>query len=188
MTTSTVAEFSVSRSWESDRRSPIRWLLSHVLRHKIYIVGVFIGAFGNGIGAGLIAIYIGKGFDVIVNSGDIRKLGFIALSFIVSQLIRGVLMMGRNFCSEIIGQRVERDTRDELYVNLIGKSMSFHDSHITGDVMARATNDVREINLMFNPGMNLVVGSLFFLSMFDLVRSRFLVVFGLLFFMCSTCC
>jgi len=163
MTTSTVAEFSVSRNWESDRRSPIRWLLSHVLRHKIYIVGVFIGAFGNGIGAGLIAIYIGKGFDVIIDSGDIRKLGFIALSFIVSQLIRGVLMMGRNFCSEIIGQRVERDTRDELYVNLIGKSMSFHDSHVTGELMARATNDVREINFMFNPGMNLVIGSLFFL-------------------------
>jgi ATP-binding cassette subfamily B protein len=31
--------------------------------------------------------------------------------------------------------------------------------------MARATNDVREINLMFNPGMNLVIGSANFLLM-----------------------
>ena len=29
----------------------------------------------------------------------------------------------------------------------------------TGDLMARATNDVREMNLMFNPGLNLVIGS-----------------------------
>jgi hypothetical protein len=29
--------------------------------------------------------------------------------------------------------------------------------------MARATNDVREINLAFNPGVNLVVGSMFFM-------------------------
>jgi ATP-binding cassette subfamily B protein len=31
--------------------------------------------------------------------------------------------------------------------------MSFHDSYLTGDLMARATNDVREINLMLNPGL-----------------------------------
>jgi len=156
MTTSTVAEFSVIKTWESDRRNPIRWLLSYILRHKIYIVGVFIGAFGNGIGAGLVAIHIGWGFDVMVNSGDVTQLGWVALSLIGTQFIRGLLMLGRNFCSEVIGQRVERDTRDELYLSLIGKSMSFHDNHATGELMARATNDVREMNLMFNPGLNLV--------------------------------
>jgi len=163
MTTATIAEFSVSKSWQSDRQAPGRWLISHVLRHKIFILGVLVGALGNAIGAGLVALYIGQGFDVIVNSGDINTLGWIAITLIVSQLIRGVLMLMRNFCSEVIGQRVERDTRDELYLSLIGKSMSFHDQQATGDLMARATNDVREINLLFNPGMNLVVGSIMFL-------------------------
>ncbi|MCB9099345.1 MAG: ABC transporter ATP-binding protein [Anaerolineales bacterium] len=158
-----LAEFSIDRSWQPDYRSPIRWLISHALRHKLYIVGVFIGAFGNGIGAGLVAMHIGWGFDAISQSGGVTALGWIALSLVISQIIRGVLMLGRNFCSEIIGQRVERDTRDELYLNLIGKSMSFHDNHATGDLMARATNDVREINLLFNPGMNLVIGSAFFM-------------------------
>ena len=160
---STLSEFSVEKTWQPDHRSPIRWLLSHALRHKIYIAGVFIGAFGNGIGAGLVAMHIGWGFDAVAESKDITALGWIALSLIISQVIRGVLMLGRNLCSEIIGQRVERDTRDELYLNLIGKSMSFHDNHATGDLMARATNDVREINLSFNPGMNLVIGSAFFM-------------------------
>lgn len=162
-TSSAISEFSVTKSWQPDHRSPVRWLLSHALRYKIYIVGVFVGAFGNGIGAGLVALHTGWGFDAITQSGDVTALGWIALSLIISQIIRGVLMLGRNFCSEIIGQRVERDTRDELYVSLIGKSMSFHDSYATGDLMARATNDVREINLMFNPGLNLVVGSAFFM-------------------------
>ena len=31
--------------------------------------------------------------------------------------------------------------------------------------MARATNDVREVNFMFSPGLNLVIGSLNFLIM-----------------------
>ena len=155
------AEFSVRRSWEADRSSAERWLWSHALRHKLYIVGVFVGAFGNGLGGALVATHLGWGFDAVINENNIPKLGWIALSLVISQLIRGALMLGRNLCSEIIGQRVERDIRDELYVSLVGKSMSFHDSQATGDLMARATNDVREINMMFNPGFNLVVGSAF---------------------------
>jgi ATP-binding cassette subfamily B protein len=172
MTSSTIAEFSVTRSWQSDRRGPARWILSHVSRHKIFIVGVFIGALGNALGAGIVPIFIGRGFDVIVQTGDVKVLGWIALTLIGTQLVRGGLMLMRNFCSEIIGQRVERDLRDELYLNLLGKSMSFHDQQTTGDLMARATNDVREINLLFNPGMNLVIGSFnFMMAPFILVPS-----------------
>jgi ATP-binding cassette subfamily B protein len=161
--TTTAAEFSITKSWQADRRGPVRWLMSHALRHPWLIMGVFIGALGNGVGAGLVATYTGQGFEAVVNGPDYQALGWIALSLIVSQVIRGVLMLGRNFCSEIIGQRVERDTRDELYLSLVGQSMSFHDSHATGDLMARATNDVREINMLFNPGLNLVIGSAFFM-------------------------
>ncbi len=172
MTATTVAEFSVTKTWQSDRRGPVRWLLSHVLRHKIYILGIFIGALGNAIGAGIIAMFVGRGFNVILKSGDLQTLGIIALLLIASQLVRGIFMLGRNYCSEVVGQRVERDTRDELYLSLIGKSMSFHDSQATGDLMARATNDVREINLLFNPGMNLVIGSAnFMIAPFILVPS-----------------
>ena len=172
MTATSAAEFSVAKSWQSDRRGPVRWLLSHVLRHKIYIVGVFIGALGNGVGAGLVAMFVGQGFNVIVDSKDLQALARIALLLIGSQLVRGAFMLGRNYCSEVIGQRVERDTREELYLSLIGKSMSFHDSQATGDLMARATNDVREINLLFNPGMNLVIGSAnFMVAPFILVPS-----------------
>jgi ATP-binding cassette subfamily B protein len=172
MTTTTAAEFSVARTWQSDRRGAVRWLLSHALRHKLWIVGVFIGALGNGVGAGLIPLYIGQAFEVITKSADFQALAWIAFELIISQLFRGVLMLGRNFCSEVIGQRVERDTREELYLSLLGQSMSFHDSHATGELMARATNDVREINLLFNPGMNLVIGSAnFILAPFLLVPS-----------------
>jgi ATP-binding cassette subfamily B protein len=157
------AEFSIESNWQSDRRDPIRWLASHAWRYRIHFIGLVIGAFGNGLGAGLVFTHIGWGFDAIVEQGDVALLGWVALSLVISQLIRGILMLWRNFSSEIIGQRVERDTRDELYVSLLGKSMSFHDSQAVGDLMARATNDVREINLMFNPGINLVIGSSFFM-------------------------
>ena len=59
------------------------------------------------------------------------------------------------------------------YISLLGKSMTFHSLQPVGDTMARATNDVREVNLMFNPGINLVIGSFFFLVMPILAAPRY---------------
>src|SRR5258706_4170122 len=83
----------------------------------------------------------------------------------VPQVGRGILQLGRNFGSEWIAQKVERDIREELYASLLVKSMTFHNLQPVGDTMARATNDVREVNFLFSPGVNLVVGSIVFLVM-----------------------
>jgi ATP-binding cassette subfamily B protein len=164
--TMTASEFAVAQSWTSDRRGPVRWLWSHILRHKLYIVGNLLGAFSNAALAAVAPLLTGQAFDAIgASPPDLGTLGRAAALIAGSQLLRGGLQLIRNFSAEVIGQRMERDTRDELYSSLIGKSMSFHDLRPTGEVMARATNDVREINLMFNPGLNLVIGSANFLFM-----------------------
>jgi ATP-binding cassette subfamily B protein len=162
----TASEFTISQAWQSDRRGPVRWILSHVLRHKLFILGLFFGAFSNAALAAIVPVYVGRAFDAVTASpADLGTLGIASLIIAGSQLLRGGLQLARNFSAEVLGQRLERDTRDELYANLIGKSMSFHDLRPTGELMARATNDVREVNLMFNPGVNLVIGSLNFLFM-----------------------
>ena len=162
----TVSEFAIPRDWQSDRRSPARWVLSHARRHKLFISILFVGAVGNAALAAVVPVLVGRAFDnVTASPPDLRGLMVAAALILASQLIRSVLQLARNFGAEVIGQRIERDIRDELYASLVGKSMSFHDMHPSGDVMARATNDVREVNLMFNPGVNLVVGSANFLFM-----------------------
>src|SRR5690606_38235561 len=63
-------------------------------------------------------------------------------------------------CSvETLGQRLERDARQELYVSLLGKSQTFHNRHKVGDIMARATGDVRQLNGTMNPGVALITES-----------------------------
>jgi ATP-binding cassette subfamily B protein len=159
-----VAEFSVERRWDSDRRSPIRWVYSHVKQHWLFLVGILIGAMGNAGGASVMPVYIGQAFNAINKATpDYTVLATSAFLIVISQILRGILQLGRNFSAEIIGQRLERDLRDELYASLIGKSMTFHDRQQAGEVMARATNDVREINMMMNPGVNIVLGSAAFL-------------------------
>jgi ATP-binding cassette subfamily B protein len=125
---------------------------------------LLIGAASNGGLAAVVPIVIGQAFDVIVtDTPQIDLLPGFAWTIIISQLIRSVLQFGRNFGAEWLGQLFERNIREELYVSLLGKSMTFHSLQPVGDTMARATNDVHEINMMFSPGLNLVIGASMFL-------------------------
>src|SRR3972149_6936721 len=121
-------EFAIQLDWQSDRRTPLRWVLSHTWRSKWIIAIMIIGAFGNAALAAVMPIEAGRAFDAILKSPpDYDILVSAALIIVISQLVLGALQFGRNFGNEIVGQRLERDARAELYTSLIGKSMTFHD-------------------------------------------------------------
>ena len=154
------AEFTLPNRYRTNRKGPIRWILSHFIRYWYIGVLILIGAFGNAYLAAVVPVVIGNAFNAILETPPRSDLllGFV-WTIVWTQLVRGVLQFGRNFSAEWLGQLFERNIRDELYVSLLGKSMTFHNLQPVGDTMARATNDVREINFMFSPGINLVIGS-----------------------------
>src|SRR5688572_980645 len=168
------AEFSLHRKYLSDRTDPVKWIWSHVRRHWWIIFMMVIGAVGNAALAAVIPVLTGDAFNAMLKPvPDTSVLVSLALIIGVSQVIRGALQFARNFGAELLAQNLERDIRDELYLSLLGKSMTFHNLQPVGDTMARATNDVREVNYMFSPGINLVVGSLVFLLMPIFVAGRY---------------
>ncbi|NOZ49244.1 MAG: ABC transporter ATP-binding protein [Chloroflexi bacterium] len=168
------AEFTLPQRYKTNRRSVMRWLVSHSIRYWPLWLIMIVGAFSNAILAAAIPVLTGQAFNgILAKPPQTAILIRIALLIVATQIARSVLQLGRNFGAELIGQRLERDIRDELYASLLGKSMTFHQLQPVGDTMARATNDVREINLMFNPGVNLVVGSANFLFMPLLLAPRY---------------
>ena len=170
----TKSEFAISQPWRTDTAGPQRWIFSHVRRNWPIVLVIVAGAAGNAMLAAAIPIFTGRAFDAVTGADpDLSKLLLPCLLLVGSQMIRSSLQLGRNFGSEVLGQRLERDSRRELYGELLGKSMGFHDMNATGEVMARATNDVRELALMMAPGLNLVVGSGIFLIMPIIVAPRY---------------
>ena len=160
------AEFTLARRYTADRRGPVRWIWSHVTRHGWLVLMLLVGAIGNAALAAVVPILTGQAFnDMLAVPARTSVLLPLALILGGSQIVRGFLQFGRNFGAELLAQRMEREIREELYLSLLGKSMTFHNIQPVGDTMARATNDVREINFMFSPGLNLVIGSLTFLVM-----------------------
>ncbi|KAA0279057.1 MAG: ABC transporter ATP-binding protein [Chloroflexi bacterium] len=160
------AEFTLHRTIEYDTSSPVRWILSHIQPYLWIVAMLIIGAIGNAVLAVVVPVLTGDAFNaMLAPQPDTSVLLPLALTIGISQVIRGVLQLGRNFGAELLAQKMERDIRDELYLSLLGKSMTFHNLQPVGDTMARATNDVREVNYMFSPGVNLVVGSFMFILM-----------------------
>ncbi len=169
-----VSEFTNEHQYSTNRGGPVRWITSHAVHQKLPLLIALVGAFGNAALAAVAPVLIGQAFHAILASPpETAQLGRIALILVGSQLLRGVLQLGRNFGFEFVAQRMERDIRNELYVSLLGKSMTFHSRQMVGDTMARATNDVREINFLFNPGLNMVIGSLNFLVMPLIIAPRY---------------
>ena len=162
------------RAYATDRSGPVRWIWSHARRYWWIIILMVVGAVGNAALAAVVPVLTGDAFNAMLEPvPDTSVLVPLALIIGITQVLRGALQLGRNFGAELLAQKLERSVRDELYLSLLGKSMTFHNLQPVGDTMARATNDVREVNYMFSPGINLVVGSFIFLLMPIFVAGRY---------------
>ena len=151
-------EFRLENEYQYNRSGPKRWILSHVLRYPWLPVLVTVTAVVNNFAYSYVQVFIGRAFDVITAAvWNPHALLLAALGTFASTAVQGLVGVGRNYSNEFIAQRIERDTRDELYVSLLSKSQTFHGKQRIGDIMARATNDVRTLNIMFSPGVMLII-------------------------------
>ncbi len=153
-------EFTVEDEYRYNRSGPLRWLVSHVLRYPHLPLLAVAATLLNNVFYSYIQVFVGRGFDLITTPGWITAdLLRLTLAVVGSGIGQGLTGLGRNFSWEFLAQFIERDARQELYTSLLGKSQTFHGQQRIGDIMARATNDVHELNLMFSPGVMLILDS-----------------------------
>ncbi|HID62903.1 MAG TPA: ABC transporter ATP-binding protein, partial [Anaerolineae bacterium] len=150
-------EFRLENEYHYNCSGPVRWIVSHLMRYPLFpLVTILAAVLNNGFYS-YIQVFVGRGFDLITTPGwGVDQLLVLALSVMGSALGQSLTGLARNYAIEFLAQRIERDARDELYVSLLGKSQTFHGQQRIGDIMARATNDVRMLNLMFSPGLMLI--------------------------------
>jgi len=156
----TKREFRLAHEFHYNRSGPVRWIVSHLMRYPLFPLATILAAVLNNAAYSYRQVFIGQGFDLITTSGwRTAELVTLTLSVLASAVVQGASGLVRNYAVEFLAQRIERDARDELYASLLGKSQTFHGRQRIGDIMARATNDVRQLNLMFSPGVMLIVDS-----------------------------
>ncbi len=151
--TATKGEFTVANAYRYNRSGTLRWILSHVLRYRLLFFGaitLYLVAWSS---FAYSRVLIGDAADEIASPSGPNGALLVALAALGVMVLDSVCALGGSLSIETIAQRLSRDSREELYVSLLGKSQTFHDRQRVGDVMARATDDVQQLNVMINPGV-----------------------------------
>jgi ATP-binding cassette subfamily B protein len=151
-------EFHAEGEYRYDRSSPARWVLSHTLRYPLLSLLMLAASVVNNIAYSNIAVYTGLSFNSIVTQG-FAGLSSLVLVMVGSAVVQGLTGLARNYSMEFLAQAIERDTREEYYASLLEKSQTFHGRQRVGELMARATYDVHTLNMMFSPGIMLILDS-----------------------------
>lgn len=175
------SEFHLENERSYKRTGPVRWILSHLLRYPYIPLAAIAAAILNNTFYSNVQVFIGRAFD-LVKTPDWTTAALLAVALSVMGLAAGQGITGllRNWSVEFVAQLIERDAREELFISLLGKSQTFHGRQRIGDIMARATNDVHTLNLMFSPGLMLILdsamGTVIPLTLIGLIRPDLLLV------------
>ncbi len=156
------AEFRIEGEYRYDLRSPLRWISSHLFRYPVLPILFTLSVAGMSGLQSWGAVLIGQAFDAVSAGGGtaIEALSRVALLLLVARLGYGLLDIINSYSRAMTGQRLERDAREELYISLLGKSLTFHNRQRVGDIMSRATGDVQQLNAMISPGASLIIESI----------------------------
>ncbi len=153
-----------------------RRLLAYINPYKGRL---FIGIVAMGLHAlcmVLVVRFFGSFVDTLVyaiNDEGLGMLNLVALLILGLFILKGIFYYLQGYLTAQVGQRAVRDLRQDTYTRMQNLSMSFFQTHNTGQLVARLTNDINLIQnvivsgtvSIFNQGITLVaiVGYLFYL-------------------------
>ena len=94
---------------------------------------------------GLTAWYNWKMADFIVQHGQVGALVFICVSVVVLFLLKNLFRWLALYAIGVMRNRAVQDIRDAVYDKVLELPMQYHLGERKGDILARITNDVQEI-------------------------------------------
>jgi ATP-binding cassette subfamily B multidrug efflux pump len=102
--------------------------------------------------------------DVAVPTHNMRIVVISTALFFVALLTEFVTSYGQTWLTSLLGQRVMRDLRMEIFEHLQRLSVSFFDRNPAGRLITRVTSDVETLNELFTSGVVSGLGDLFTLA------------------------
>ncbi|MBN1679228.1 MAG: ABC transporter ATP-binding protein [Anaerolineae bacterium] len=150
------SEFTVKDTYQYNYRTTSWWIISHIWRYKWLAISAILFSAIDFLMYSQGPVQVGRAADVIMNDPGSDKLLAITLTVMGVLTLSSIAFWSGGLLAETLAQHMEADARHELYASLLGKSQTFHNRQRVGDIMARATDDVRQLNAMLSPGLRFI--------------------------------
>ena len=120
-------------------------------RYKLQLT-IGIACIFAGVVAGLfIPLIVGQAIDANWTQINWSKLTIAAAKVLGASLVSGIFLFLQRRILIGMSRNVEYDLREEFYGHLVNQPLSFFHEHRTGDLMARATNDLAAVRQLAGP-------------------------------------
>src|ERR1700683_4830776 len=131
----------------------MRPLLPYLKRYRWgFVAGTVCIILSNGAWAGLPRV-IGNAAQSLEGSVTPHKLLIFALQVLGLAAVRGIFLFLTRWIVIGISRDVEFDLRNDLFAHLETLSYSYYQRTRTGDIMARATNDLNAVRMLMGPAI-----------------------------------
>src|SRR6185503_6877081 len=99
----------------------------------------------------VIPYFVGQAIDANWTAISWSRLTIAAAKVLGASIISGTFLFLQRRILIGVSRNVEYDMRKDLYAHLVGQPLSFYHDHRTGDLMARATNDLAAVRQLAGP-------------------------------------
>ena len=131
----------------------LRPLLSYLKRYRrAYAFGTGCVLLHNGIWV-LFPLVIGKASDDLNQGVTRHKLLVYAGLLLAIAVTKGIFQFLTRWVVIGVSRDIEFDLRNDLFARLEGLSYSYYQRNRTGDIMARATNDLNAVRMLLGPAI-----------------------------------
>ncbi len=135
----------------------LRSLLPYMRRYRgTYLLGLLFVVLSN-ILTTLGPRFLERAIDDLTRGAALRAVVFSASLMVMVAVVGGAARYGMRECLNSGSRRVETDMRDDLFAHLLRQDAGFYDRHPTGDIMARATNDLTSLRMVAGPALMYLV-------------------------------
>jgi ATP-binding cassette subfamily B multidrug efflux pump len=93
---------------------------------------------------------------------DLKKLGFYALLIVLIATTKGIFQFLTRWIVIGISRDIEFDLRNDMFEHLERLSYPYYQRNRTGDIMARATNDLNAVRMLLGPAIMYTANTIVF--------------------------
>lgn len=132
--------------------STIRTLSPYLLRYRWRYASGMTALFFRGALATALPYLLGLSIDALA-AGETDEARRLAILLLAVAACKGIAQYAMRWVLITISRDIEYDLRGDLTAHLVGLDRRFYARYRTGDLMARATNDLAQVRSLLGPGL-----------------------------------